>query len=61
MNQLVQPVRVEVNQALMLEAQWIQAVMGVIMTVWMGVFVLSQVKKVIKGEEVEKPPMVVGK
>jgi len=29
--------------------------MSVIMAVWAGTFVLSQVVKVFKGEEVEKP------
>ncbi|GAI85172.1 unnamed protein product [marine sediment metagenome] len=32
--------------------------MSVIMAVWAGTWVLSQVIKVFKGEEVEKPPMI---
>ncbi|GAJ02250.1 unnamed protein product [marine sediment metagenome] len=43
---------------LAIQAQWIQAVMGVIMAVWMGAFVVQQVVKVAKGEEVERPPLI---
>jgi len=44
---------------LAIQAQWIQGVMGVIMLVWMGTFVMQQVVKGVKGEEVEKPPLLV--
>lgn len=43
---------------LQVTAQTFQVVMGVIMAVWMGAWVLSQVVRVVKGEEVEKPPLV---
>ncbi|MBA7534585.1 hypothetical protein ES705_26834 [subsurface metagenome] len=36
-------------------AESFTAVMSVIMAVWAGTWVLSQVIKVFKGEEVEKP------
>ena len=32
--------------------------MSVIMAVWAGTWVISQVIKVVKGEEVEKPPVL---
>ena len=48
-------------QPLTVQAQWIQAVVGVIMTIWLGVFVLQQVVRVFKGEEVEKPPLALTK
>ena len=38
--------------------QSLQFVMGVIMAVWAGTWVLSQVIKVVKGEEVERPPLI---
>lgn len=39
-------------------AESFTTVMSVIMLVWTGTFVLSQVIKVVKGEEVEKPPVL---
>ncbi len=42
-------------QPLEITAQSFAAVMSVIMAVWAGTWVLSQVIKVFKGEEVEKP------
>lgn len=50
MNQQIQPLTVQV--------QGLQAVMAAIMAVWLGVYVLSQVIKVFKGEVIEKPPLV---
>lgn len=47
-------------QSLTVQAQWLQAAMGVIMLVWMGAFVVSQMVKVIKGEEIEKPQLLLG-
>lgn len=44
-------------QPLVVEAQWLQVVMGAIMAIWVGAWVLSQVIKAVKGEEVEKPPL----
>lgn len=46
-------------QPLQVEAQALQAVMAVIMAVWVGAFVLQQVIKVFKGEVIEKPPLMV--
>lgn len=43
---------------LQVTVQSFQVVMGVMMAVWMGTWVLSQVIKVFKGEEVEKPPII---
>ncbi|GAI94828.1 unnamed protein product [marine sediment metagenome] len=37
------------------------ATMSVIMAIWAGTWVLSQVIKVVKGEEVEKPPLLLVK
>ncbi len=50
MSQSVQPSEVM--------AQWFQFVIPVIMAVWMGAFVVQQVIKVVKGEEIEKPPVI---
>ncbi len=60
MNQLVQPSgQVGATQvALQVTPQTLQFVMGVIMAVWAGTWVLSQVIKVVKGEEVERPPLI---
>ena len=41
-----------------LTAQWFEYVVPVIFAVWVGTFVLSQVVKIAKGEEVEKPPFI---
>lgn len=57
MNQLIQPAQV-VQPLAPITPQTFQAVMGVVMLVWMGAFVVSQVIKVFKGEEVEKPPLI---
>lgn len=59
MNQLVQPHgQIGAAQVLQVTPQTLQFVMGVIMAVWAGTWVLSQVIKVVKGEEVEKPPLI---
>lgn len=50
MNQQIQPQVVT--------PQSVQAALAVIMVVWVGAWVLSQVIKVFKGEEVEKPPLI---
>ena len=42
----------------LLQVQSFTATMSVIMAVWAGTWVLSQVIKVFKGEEVEKPPLL---
>jgi len=42
----------------MLQAQSFTTVIGVLMTIWAGAWVLQQVIKVFKGEEVEKPPLL---
>ena len=59
MNQQLQPqeqVQPLVVQTLpQVTAESFTAVMSVIMAVWAGTWVLSQVIKVFKGEEVEKP------
>ena len=58
MNQLIQPqeqIPVPLSQV---TAESFTAVMSVIMAVWAGAWVLSQVIKVVKGEEVEKPPIL---
>ncbi|MBA7548665.1 hypothetical protein ES705_41130 [subsurface metagenome] len=60
MNQLVIPqeqVQPIVTPTL-LQVQSFTATMSVIMAVWVGTFVLSQVIKVVKGEEIEKPPII---
>jgi len=48
-------------QPLQVTAQSFTAVMSVIMIVWMGAFVVQQVIKVIKREEIEKPPILLAK
>ncbi|GAI62712.1 unnamed protein product, partial [marine sediment metagenome] len=45
----------------LLQVQSFTATMSVIMAVWAGTWVLSQVIKVFKGEEVEKPPVLLVK
>jgi len=45
-------------QPLTVQVQSLQAVMAAIMAVWAGVWVLSQVIKVFKGEVIEKPPLL---
>ena len=55
MNQQIQP---QIVQPLIVQVQWFQTVMAGIMTVWVGVYVLSQTIKVFKGEVIEKPPLV---
>jgi len=56
-NQLVQPAQV-VQPLAPVTPESFQVVMGVVMAVWAGAFVLQQVIKVIKGEEIEKPPVI---
>ena len=56
MNQQVVPQ--EQVQPLTVQAQWISAVASVIMVVWMGAFVVQQVIKVVKREEIERPPII---
>lgn len=56
MNQLIVPQQVQPLSQVTAES--FTAVMSVIMLVWTGTFVLSQVIKVVKGEEVEKPPLL---
>lgn len=56
MNQQVQPLQVQAP--LQVTAESFTAVMSVIIAVWAGVFVLSQIIKVFKGEEIEKPPLM---
>ena len=51
MNQQIQPLG-------QVTAESFAMVMSVIMAVWTGVFVLQQVVKVFKGEEVERPPLI---
>ncbi|GAI58969.1 unnamed protein product [marine sediment metagenome] len=61
MNQLIVPQQVqslEQAQPLTVQAQWISSVTSVIMIVWMGAFVVQQVIKVIKREEIERPPII---
>ena len=57
MNQQVQPQQVPITIA-PVTAESFAAVMGVIMAIWAGVFVLQQVIKVFKGEEIERPPLI---
>ncbi len=57
MNQPVQPYQVPATLAPVTPESF-TAVMSVIMAVWAGVFVLQQIVKVFKGEEVKKPPML---
>lgn len=55
----VVPISYEQAQAQpLVQAQWLQAVMGVVMAVWMAAFVLQQVIKVVKGEIIEEPPLL---
>ncbi|GAI88949.1 unnamed protein product [marine sediment metagenome] len=56
MNQQVQPLLIQAP--LQVTAESFTAVMNVIMAVWAGTWVLSQVIKTFKGEEVEKPPLI---
>lgn len=62
MNQPIQPYELispQVVQApLQVTPQSFAAVMSVIMAVWAGTWVLSQIIKVFKGEEVERPPLI---
>ena len=62
MNQQIQPYEIQgqVVQAPLgqVTPQTLQAVMAAIMAVWAGVWVLSQVIKVFKGEVIEKPPLM---
>lgn len=60
MNQQIQPQQIQPVQAPLgqVTPQSLQAALAVIMAVWAGAWVLSQVIKVFKGEEVEKPPLV---
>lgn len=61
MNQLIVPQQAQPLVAPTLSqvtAESFTTVMSVIMLVWTGTFVLSQVIKVVKGEEVEKPPVL---
>ncbi len=63
MNQQIQPYQIIPVQTVQplapITPQAIQAIMGVIGVIWMGAFVLQQVIKVAKGEEIEKPPPIV--
>lgn len=45
-------------QPLQVQAESFTAVMAIIMAIWAGAFVLQQVIKVFKGEEIEKPPLI---
>lgn len=58
----ITPISYEAQAAMqvqpLLQVQSFAAVMGVIMTVWAATFVLSQIIKVFKGKEVEKPPLL---
>lgn len=56
MNGLI--IRDQQVQPLAVQVQSFTTVMGVIMTVWAATFVLSQIIKVFKGKEVEKPPLL---
>ncbi len=42
-------------------AESFATVTSVIMLVWMGAFVVQQVIKVVKKEEIEKPPILLAK
>jgi hypothetical protein len=44
-------------QAVQVQPQLVQGILAAIMVVWMATYVLSQVIKGFKGEEVEKPPL----
>lgn len=61
MNQLSQSYEVQsqaVQTPLQVTPQQVQVVMGIIMTVWVGAWVLSQIVKMVKGKEVERPPLI---
>lgn len=60
MNQQIQPQQIQPVQAPLgqITAESFTTVVGVLMSVWVGAWVLSQVIKVFKGEEVEKPPLI---
>ena len=53
MTQQLQPVQVN--------PQLVQGIMAVIMVVWIATYVLSQVTRLFKGEEPEKPPLFWGR
>ena len=55
--QQLQPLEVQAPPG-QVTAQSLQAILAAIMAVWVGAFVLSQVLKVFKGEEIEKPPLI---
>jgi len=57
MNQLIIP-QEQVQPLSQVTAESFTAVMSVIMLIWMGAFVVQQVIKVIKREEIEKPPIM---
>lgn len=44
-------------QTLTVEAESFTVVVGVIMAIWFGVFVISQIIRMFKGEAVERPPL----
>ena len=60
MDDQIQPYQqIQPQEQMQVTAQSLQAILATIMVVWAGTFVLSQVIKVIKGEEIEKPPLLV--
>ena len=59
MDDQIQPYQqIQPQGQMQVTAQSLQAVMAAIMAVWAGVWVLSQVIKVFKGEVIEKPPLM---
>lgn len=52
--QQVQPVQAPAGQV---SPQLVQGIMVAIMMVWVVTYVISQVVKLVKGEEVERPPL----
>ena len=61
MNGQIQPQQLQplvVQAPLQVTSQSLQGILAAIMAVWVGAFVLSQVLKVFKGEEIEKPPLI---
>lgn len=59
MNGQVQPYEiVSAQTSSQVTVQSFQTVMAVILAVWAGSWVLSQIVKMVKGKEVEKPPLI---
>ena len=55
MTRQLEPYQTQVYTPLQVQAQWVQAAVGVIMVGLFAVYLIQQLIKVFKGEEIEKP------